>query len=71
MENQMAQTPQKKRGPPATGIGEQVVVRLQPAAMKMLDAWRAAQGEPCPTRAEALRRLMKIGVEASIPRNSL
>jgi hypothetical protein len=67
----MAQTPQEKRGPPATGIGEQVVVRLQPAQMEMLDAWRTAQGETCPTRAEALRQLMKIGVEASLPRNSL
>jgi hypothetical protein len=46
----------KRRGPPATGKGTQVVVRMQPVPLKRLDDWRAAQ-EDRPTRAEALRRL--------------
>jgi hypothetical protein len=51
----------KKRGPPATGIGVQVVVRLQPVPLSALDAWAAKQKDQ-PTRAEALRRLMELGL---------
>jgi hypothetical protein len=49
----------KKPGPPATGKGEQVVVRIQPDPMGRLDAWIARQEEPRPTRAEAIRRLVE------------
>lgn len=51
----------KKRGPPATGKGVQVVVRLQPAPLSALDAWAVKQ-EDQPTRAEAIRRLVEIGL---------
>src|SRR5262245_60854147 len=36
--------------------GTQVVVRLQPLDLAALDTWIAAQPEPRPTRAEAMRR---------------
>jgi hypothetical protein len=46
----------KKRGPPATGKGRLIGVRLQPAELAQLDAWIAAQDDPKLTRPEALRR---------------
>jgi hypothetical protein len=52
----------KKRGPPATGKGEQIVVRMQPAPLSSLDAWIEQQPEPKPTRAEAIRRLVEKGL---------
>lgn len=47
----------KRRGPPATGIGKPVVVRMNPSALAALDAWRRAQAD-LPTRPEAIRRLV-------------
>ncbi|MGJ0535547.1 hypothetical protein [Methylocystis sp.] len=49
----------KKRGPPATGKGAQIVVRMQPDALGSLDSWIAKQPEPQPTRPEAIRRLIE------------
>jgi hypothetical protein len=46
----------KKRGPPPTGKGAPVMVRLQPRELAELDAWIAAQDDPKLTRPEALRR---------------
>jgi hypothetical protein len=46
----------KRRGPPQTGKGKQVVVRSQPPLMAAIDAWIAEQPDPRPTRAEALRQ---------------
>jgi hypothetical protein len=51
----------KKRGPPPTGKGVQVVVRMQPAPLTALDAWAAKQKDQ-PTRAEAIRRLVELGL---------
>jgi len=48
--------PRKRRGPPPTGKGEPVQVRLQPELLARLDGWIAAQ-EDKPSRPEALRRL--------------
>jgi hypothetical protein len=53
----------KKRGPPATGKGVQVVVRMQPTPLSSLDDWAAKQ-EDRPTRAEAIRRLVELGLKA-------
>ena len=53
----------KKRGPAPTGKGVQVVVRLQPAPLTALDAWAAKQDDQ-PTRAEAIRRLVELGLKA-------
>ena len=52
----------KKVGRPATtGPGEQVVVRLHNPILGAIDNWRAAQSDT-PTRAEAMRRLVAIGL---------
>lgn len=45
----------KKRGRPAIGKGQQVVVRLHPNLLSPLDDWIAAQPDPKPTRPEAIR----------------
>jgi hypothetical protein len=52
----------KRRGPAPTGKGEQVVVRWQPDPLAALDAWVAKQKEPGLTRAEAIRRLVELGL---------
>jgi len=56
--------PKKKRGPPATGKGEPVVVRMHPPQLAALDGWIAQQPPPFPTRPEAVRRLVEIGLKA-------
>ena len=56
----------KPRGRPATGIGTQVQIRLQPAALARLDEWREAQGDK-PTRPEAIRRLVESGLPGGLP----
>ena len=53
----------KRRGPPATGKGVQVVVRMQPDPLSALDNWVAKQKDQ-PTRPEAIRRLVEIGLRA-------
>jgi hypothetical protein len=55
--------PKKKRGPPATGKGTQIQVRLQPEDLSGVDAWREEQDD-APTRPEAIRTLMRIGLKA-------
>jgi hypothetical protein len=54
--------PQKKRGPPATGKGEPVVVRMHPPQLRAVDAWIARQSQPFPSRPEAVRRLVELGL---------
>ena len=56
--------PKKKRGPPATGKGEPVVVRMHRPQLAALDGWIAQQPPPFPTRPEAVRRLVEIGLKA-------
>ena len=41
-----------------TGKGTPVVVRLQPDALAVLDAWIDSQPDPKPSRPEAIRRLV-------------
>jgi hypothetical protein len=59
--------PRKKPGPPATGKGTLVGVRLQPPELSRLDAWAAAH-EDKPSRPEALRRLATIGLDVEAKR---
>lgn len=54
--------PRKKRGPPATGKGEPVVVRMHPPMLAGLDEWIAKQKQPFPSRPEAVRRLVELGL---------
>jgi hypothetical protein len=49
---------QKKRGPPATGKGVLIGVRLQPPNLAALDAWIMDQ-PGSPSRPEAIRRLVE------------
>jgi hypothetical protein len=49
----------KKRGPPPTGKGEPVVVRIQPALLATLDGWIGKQKPPFPSRPEAIRRIVE------------
>lgn len=53
----------KRRGPPPTGKGELIGVRLLPEPLGALDAWIARQREPM-SRPEAIRRLMDAGLQA-------
>jgi hypothetical protein len=57
--------PQKKRGPPATGKGDPVVVRMQPPQLRALDDWIAHQPQPFPSRPEAVRRLVDVALARS------
>jgi hypothetical protein len=57
-------TPPKKRGPPATGKGEPILVRLQPAQLAALDAWMGRQDAQL-SRPEAIRRLVEQALAAS------
>jgi hypothetical protein len=58
-----------KRGRPTVDT-EEVRARLGRPLLSSLDAWIAAQPDPKPSRSEALRTLIKPGIDASIPRNS-
>ena len=49
--------PKRKRGPPATGKGLLVGVRLQPPQLKMLDAWIESQSKKM-SRPEAVRKIL-------------
>jgi metal-responsive CopG/Arc/MetJ family transcriptional regulator len=57
--------PKKKRGPPPTGQGIQIQVRIQPDKLAELDRWIAAQTDQ-PSRPEAIRRI----VERTLARSS-
>ena len=48
----------KRRGPPPTGKGTLIGVRLQPSHLKALDAWIAKQSASL-TRPEAIRAMME------------
>lgn len=52
----------KRRGPPPSEVGVQVVVRCRSDFLKALDAWIAKQDDPKPSRPEALRRLAKAAL---------
>src|SRR5205823_5244881 len=53
----------KKRGPPATGKGILIGVRLQPPELSNVDAWIATLDD-VPSRPEAIRRLIELGLAA-------
>src|ERR1700722_6354450 len=51
----------KRRGPPPTGKGTPIMVRLQPPQLAALDQWIARQ-ESARTRPEAIRHLMDLAL---------
>jgi hypothetical protein len=57
----------KKRGPPATGKGTLIGVRVQPPSLTLLDAWIGAQGDK-PSRPEAIRRLVELALNTTSPK---
>lgn len=57
----------KKRGPAPTGKGEPQLVRMQPDQINAIDRWRASQ-EDDPSRPEAIRRLVDVGLKAKAPK---
>jgi len=58
--------PMRKRGPPATGKGLLVGVRLQPPQLKALDAWIATQTKKM-SRPEAVRKLLDSALGGEAP----
>jgi hypothetical protein len=52
----------KRRGPKPTGKGVQIQVRIQPTQLTALYLWIAAQPSPKPTRPQAIRALMDLGL---------
>jgi hypothetical protein len=55
---------QKRRGRPATGQDPHVSLRLPVETIAAADAWAAQQPDK-PTRSEALRRLIDLGMKAA------
>ncbi len=56
---------QKKRGRPATGVTPLQGVRMSPELVGEIDAW-AAQQPDRPSRAEAIRRLVVLGLQGRV-----
>jgi hypothetical protein len=54
---------QKRRGRPATGPAPMVGVRMTPEFQKPIKAWAKSQDDQ-PTLAEAIRRLVTLGLKA-------
>lgn len=65
MSRQLAKSA-KKRGRPATGQGEPILVRLQPVQLGGLDRWIAHQDDQL-TRPEAIRRLVDLALAGTQP----
>lgn len=57
----------KRRGPAPTGVGKPQLVRMHDDQLATLDAWITEQKEPDLTRPEAIRRLVELGLVASVP----
>ena len=53
---------QKRRGPPPTGKGTLLGVRLQPEILHKVDAFIQRQKDN-PSRPEAIRRLVEMGLK--------
>ncbi len=59
----MASDSRRKRGRPKTmGEGKLVGVRILPDLLAQLDAWIADRSDPKPSRPEAIRRLVELGL---------
>jgi hypothetical protein len=56
----------KRRGPPPTGKGTLIGVRMQPDELAALDTWVVGDGRSL-TRPEAIRRLVELGLSVDKP----
>src|SRR6516162_3038780 len=59
-------TRKKQRGAPATGKGTLTGLRLQAGLLARIDRWAASQ-EDDPSRPEAIRRLVELGLALAQP----
>jgi hypothetical protein len=59
---------QKKRGRPKTGITPMTGVRFRASVLAEIERW-ASQQEDKPTKAEAIRRLVEIGLKSAAQRS--
>jgi hypothetical protein len=59
----------KKRGPPPTGKGVPILVRIRPPLLRTLDEWIGNQ-EVSITRPQAIRRLIEIALAGKSKRQS-
>ena len=55
----------KVRGRPATGRGRTIGVRIHDADLRDIDNYIAEQMLPRPSRPQAIRQLVKLGIEAA------
>jgi hypothetical protein len=55
----------KGPGRPRTGIGPVVGVRLYPNMEAAINGWISRQAEPKPSRPEAIRRLVELGLSTN------
>lgn len=53
----------KPVGRPATGVGAQIGMRWQAPVLALIDDWRRQQPD-LPSRPEAIRRLVELGLKA-------
>lgn len=56
--------PKKRRGRPATGKDPVTAIRLSADIREAVDAWAAKQKDT-PSRSEAIRRLVELGLRGS------
>ena len=54
----------RPRGRPRTGIGPVVSLRLYPDMEAAVAAWIDRRPDPKPSRSEAIRRLIEMGLQA-------
>jgi hypothetical protein len=59
----------KKRGPPPTGKGVPILVRIQPPLLATLDAW-ITKRDISLTRPQAIRRLIEFALAAKSKRRT-
>jgi hypothetical protein len=59
-------TRKKKRMAPAAGEGTLIGLRLEPALLARVDRWAASQKDG-PSRLEAIRRLIELGLAVALP----
>src|SRR5262245_14011992 len=60
-------TTKKRRGPPSTGKGTLIGVRMQPDDLASLDSWITSEGRGL-TRPQAIRALVEMALSSSAPR---
>src|SRR3954454_18850046 len=63
----IVEKPKRPRGRPRTGIGPAISMRLYPEQEAALAAWIERQPEPKPSRSEAIRTLVALGLGLTQP----